>query len=232
MQLSKRMQMLASLVTPGNRLADIGTDHGYLPIYLVQQGLIPSAIAMDVRKGPLERAKMHIQEAGLSAYIEIRLSDGLWKLRQGEADTILIAGMGGPLMERILSERMDVVREVRELVLQPQSEITAFRRFLGAAGLEILQEEMVCEEGQYYPMMVVRPGQPYELTEEACMFGPILIEETHPVLKDYLDWEQQQQEKLLSKLIQVDNHRTRDRIGQVKQKLEFIEQARSRYHAL
>lgn len=232
MQLSKRMKMLASLVTPGNRLADIGTDHGYIPIFLKEQGRIPSAIAMDVRKGPLQRAVAHIEEAQLSDYIETRLSDGLWKLEVGEVDTLLIAGMGGPLMERILTEGMKVARSAKELVLQPQSEIKEFRQFLGTEGFEIVREEMVFEESKYYPMMVVRPGEPYKLTEIELMFGPLLLRGTHPVLREFLDWDEYQCKKLLGKLTHVDNHRTKDRIRQVKGQLDLIEQARRIYDAL
>ena len=83
MKLSDRLEMIASFVEPGNRLADIGTDHGYVPIYLVQTGRVPSALAMDVRKGPLLRAEEHIREAGLSGRIQTRLSDGLKKLAPG-----------------------------------------------------------------------------------------------------------------------------------------------------
>ncbi|MDE7059206.1 MAG: class I SAM-dependent methyltransferase, partial [Lachnospiraceae bacterium] len=103
MQLSKRMQRLASLVTEENRLADIGTDHGYIPIYLIQQKKIQSALAMDINSGPLSRAKEHIEASGLTTYIETRLSDGLCKLEADEADTVLIAGMGGMLMVSILN---------------------------------------------------------------------------------------------------------------------------------
>lgn len=226
MQLSKRMEMLASLITPGNRLADIGTDHGYIPIYLVEQGQIPSALAMDVRKGPLQRAAAHIEQSKLTQYIETRLSDGLWKLEIGEVDTILIAGMGGPLMERILRERMEIARSVKELVLQPQSEIGEFRGFLAEEGFEIVKEEMVFEEGKYYPMMVVRPGKPYALSKLDQEFGPLLIEETHPVLREFLDWEERQCKKLLGKLLLVENNRTKERVSQVEHRLSLIEQVR------
>ena len=129
MQISRRLQAI------GSRLADVGTDHGYVPIYLMQSKRIVFAVASDVRPGPLARAKQNIEEAGLSDYIEVRLSDGLAALKKGEADTILIAGMGGPLMERILQERLETACAAAELILQPQSEIPAFRRFLAKAGL-------------------------------------------------------------------------------------------------
>ena len=100
-QLSMRLRAIAGMVTKGNRLADVGCDHGYLSIWLVSEKTVPSAIAMDVRPGPLSRARENISRYGLEDYIETRLSDGLTKLEPGEGDTLVIAGMGGPLMERI-----------------------------------------------------------------------------------------------------------------------------------
>ena len=97
MQLSLRLSAIAGLVTRGNRLVDVGCDHGYLPVALYLDGKIPKAIAMDVRKGPLSRAQEHISQYGLNTYIETRLSDGLEALKPGEGDTLVIAGMGGPL---------------------------------------------------------------------------------------------------------------------------------------
>ena len=105
--LSKRLKALANMVTDGNRLADIGTDHGYIPIYLCQTGKIPSALAMDIGKGPLQQAQTH-------------MSDGMADLQFGEADTILIAGMGGGLVMKILSEGAEKLTGKEELILQPQ----------------------------------------------------------------------------------------------------------------
>ena len=103
-KLSKRMKAVSSMVTPGGMLADIGTDHGYVPISLVQRKKVKRAIAMDVNIGPLQRANEHIREFKLEEYIETRLSDGVEKLEVGEVDSILIAGMGGELVIRILTE--------------------------------------------------------------------------------------------------------------------------------
>ena len=102
MQISERLRTVAGMVSPGCRLADVGTDHAYIPIYLMQNGVIPQAVAMDINQGPLLRATENIRRYGLTGRIETRLSDGLEKLQAGEADTILIAGMGGLLMVRIL----------------------------------------------------------------------------------------------------------------------------------
>ena len=155
MQLSLRLSAIADMVTTGNRLVDVGCDHGYLPVYLIQQKKIPSAIAMDVRKGPLSRAKEHIRQYGLEEYIQTRLSDGLENLKAGEGDTLVIAGMGGPLMERILTDGQSVRDSFSEMILQPQSDIPHFRRFIQSQGFQIVEEKMVEEEGKFYPMMRV-----------------------------------------------------------------------------
>ena len=116
-----------------------------------RDGKIPGAIAMDVRKGPLSRAQEHISQYGLDAYIETRLSDGLEALKPGEGDTLVIAGMGGPLMERILTDGAEVRESFREMILQPQSDIPHFRRFVRKIGWQITEEEMVLEDGKFYP---------------------------------------------------------------------------------
>lgn len=129
-KISERLTMAASLVSDGGVLADVGTDHGYVPIYLLQQKRIPRAIAMDINRGPLERAKEHSRLYGLEEYIDLRLSDGVNALKPGEADSILIAGMGGGLVMHILEDGKEVCHRAKELILQPQSELERVREFL------------------------------------------------------------------------------------------------------
>ena len=183
-----RLCAIAGMVTKGNRLADVGCDHGYLSIYLVEERIVPSAIAMDVRPGPLSRARENISRYGLEDYIETRLSDGLTKLEPGEGDTLVIAGMGGPLMERILNEGAKVREGFQELILQPQSDLPHFRHFLSEIGWEIVREEMIKEDGKFYPMMkAVRreSGEQFAYTEEEAWFGPLLLNKCHPSVRRY-----------------------------------------------
>lgn len=126
---------MASMVTTGGILADIGTDHAYVPIALVQRQKIKGAIAMDINEGPLARAQEHIRAARLEEYIQTRLSDGAEALLPNEADSILIAGMGGELILHILTEGESVCSTAKELILQPQSEIHKVREYL--AGISI-----------------------------------------------------------------------------------------------
>lgn len=183
--LSKRLEKLAEMVSEGNRLADIGTDHAFLPIELVKRNKIPSAIAMDVKKGPLSKATEHIMEEGLEKYIQVRLSDGLEMLKKDEADTVLMAGMGGRLMMRIL-DRWDDLSSVKEWIFQPQSEIDVFRHYIADRGLVIVDEEMILEDEKFYPMMKTIPSIPYEIDELSASFGPILLSRKNKVLKKQL----------------------------------------------
>ena len=195
MQLSDRLQAVASMVTENSRLADVGTDHGYIPIYLCEMGKIPSAIAMDVKKGPLLRAKMNIERYHMQEKIRTRLSDGVLKLNPDEADSVVIAGMGGTLVMKILEEGKKVLVDVKELVLQPQSELPKVRRFLMENGYvtereEITAEKMVCEEEKYYPMMHVQHGHMEELADIEWKYGAFLLKEKNPVLGSFLKKEE------------------------------------------
>lgn len=167
MELSERLKMVASLVSEGSRVADIGTDHAYIPIFLVQEGKVPSAIAMDVKQGPLKRAEEHIKEAGVKDTVIVRLSDGLQNLGADEADAAVLAGMGGALMIRILQSNWEITVSLKECILQPQSEVASVRAFLLEKGFSFLKEEMVCEDGKYYPMMKVKPpAKDFEYVQE------------------------------------------------------------------
>lgn len=234
MQLSKRLSAVASMVTEGNRLVDVGCDHGYLPLYLYLNKKIPSAIAMDVRPGPLSRAREHIAEYGLEKYIETRLSDGLSALSPGEGDTLTVAGMGGPLMERILMAKEEVRESFQELILQPQSDIPHFRRFLREIGWEIIEEEIVLEDGKFYPMMkavrgkaqIIPEDMPYT-PEEA--FGGLLLKKRHPVLKLYLERELRIRNGILEKLREA---AADDRRKEIEEERSLILAALKQYESI
>ena len=116
-ELSRRMQAAADMVSSGNRVCDVGCDHGYVSIYLVQSDKSPSALAMDVNQGPLLRAKEHVRRYGVEPYITLRLSDGLSAYRKGEADSLICAGMGGRLLWKILTREPDKTADFKELIL-------------------------------------------------------------------------------------------------------------------
>ena len=229
MELSKRLKAVAELVTPGMRLADVGTDHGYIPIYLTEAGVIPSAIAMDINKGPLERAKEHIREHGLEGKIQTRLSDGLKNLQMNEADCMIAAGMGGGLVIRILSEERDTAGSLKELILQPQSEIDSVRKYLTEEGYRIVAEDMVYEDGKYYPVMKAVAGEMHYDREIFYQYGKLLLDAGHSVLKDYLEKRKFTCEAIYRKMIQDGSkeERTQNRILQIQGEIEQIQEALS-----
>ena len=160
MKLSDRLERIAAKaagVTEGYA-ADVGTDHGFVPIRLIESGKVKHVVAMDVRKGPLERACEHVEEYHMEDQIETRLSDGLKELKPGEADTVIIAGMGGELMLRILRDGAHVRNSVKHYILSPQSELSVFRHGLEELGFSIVEEEMLLDEGKYYVILHVSPG--------------------------------------------------------------------------
>ncbi len=230
MELSERLMNIVELVTPGHIVADVGCDHGYVSIYLVREGIAPRAIAMDVGTGPLMRAKEHIAEAGLTAYIETRLSDGVHELKSGEADGLILAGMGGSLMQHIMTEGMDVLASMKEFILQPQSEIAEFRHFLQDHGYHIISESMVYEDGKYYPMMKAVHGEMHYTNEVDFRYGRILLHEENPVLHQFLKKEEKHYVNLIEDLDQSPKtERIEERRKELEQELTYTREALGYY---
>lgn len=226
--LSERLRTVAGMVKTGNRACDVGCDHGFVPVYLVQQGISPWVLAMDLREGPLRAAKEHIETYGLSGQITTRLSNGLHNYEIGEADALICAGMGGGLMQRILGAEQEKAASFQELILQPQSEIEQFRRFLRENGYGICDEEILLEEGKYYQVIRAVPQRMEDGTgggkdaadskgafmepelrdgrteDELCKlkdrYGPVLTEKKTPVFLSFLDREAAQYKEILENL--------------------------------
>lgn len=199
-QLPKRLETIIERMPTSGCLADIGCDHAYVAIEAVRRGRAARALACDVRKGPLQQAAEHILCAGLAGKIETRLSDGLEQVAPGEADTVVVAGMGGPLMERILQGRLE---DFAHFVLSPQSEIPHFRRFLLAEGMQIDEETMLIDEGKYYVILNVSKraaaasSDSMYVTEEDFLYGGRLLRRLDPVLKSFLEKEKTRYEGIL-----------------------------------
>lgn len=222
-RLSERLTALAEAVPRGGRLADIGTDHAWIPVALLLSGDISYAYACDTGTGPLERAAEHIREYGLADRAETRLSDGLQALTPGECDTVLIAGMGGELMTRILKEAFarksgtgeDFPGTVKCWILSPHTEWDVLRRFLREAGLAVTEENMVLEDGKFYPVICASPGDPEEAYAAAAAagiplrtaerFGPVLTFRRHPAVLRCMERELEKDRKLLSQLREKEN---------------------------
>lgn len=235
MELSKRLQAVADLLDCHEKIADIGCDHGFVSIYLVESKKASGCLAMDVNRGPLERAEEHIGQKRLSTYIETRLSNGAKEIRfvkdsfgneTLEVQAALIAGMGGRLMIQILQDSIEKFQSMDEFVLQPQSEIAKVRQFIRTIGYHIAKEDMILEDGKFYPMMKVVRGQKEETTPEVqCIFdeyGEYLLKEKHPVLLQFLQKEKCLYQDILKDLTTRDTVKSELRQKEIMEKLESI----------
>lgn len=252
--LSRRLQAIADLVSPGKRVCDVGCDHGYVSIYLIESGRADAVLAMDVNRGPLERARINVEKHGLTDYITLRLSNGLDAYRTGEAQSLVIAGMGGRLMQSILTKDKEKTEDFEELILQPQSELALFRKFLRTEGYTIVQEEMILEGGKFYPMMKARKkpvygicqaegcvsagdgsqqqsGLPDGITKElADAFGSCLLAKRDPVLYEYIFRQKEDILRLIHAMGgQEESERCRKRREELKAELSLLTQAERLY---
>ena len=234
MLLSDRMKAVTDLVLPCESMADIGCDHGYVAIALIRNGICKRVIAMDINKGPLERAKGNIRDCKMQDSIETRLSDGAAALLPNEADGMICAGMGGRLVISILEQRRELVHKMKQLVLQPQSELNEVRSYLRQNGYRIEKEDMIFEDGKYYPMMRVSPmpetaGEECTETSERIVrvqdtYGPYLLEKSNPVLKQYLLWQKDNFENIMGNLKNTRSitARQQERIAELDEQLGDI----------
>lgn len=237
MILSKRLQAVAAMVSKGMTLADVGTDHGYVPIYLVEAGVCPSAVASDINAGPVERARANVAANGLSERIQVRQGDGLHSLRAGETDAVLIAGMGGPLMLRILREGAEQAKAAKELILSPHSEWRAVREGLAEDGYTITDECMIEDEGKFYQIIkaVYRPvhenaQREAPASEASLCYGAVLLERRDPVLYRYLRQEREKLRRIRTHLeAQTPSGAVSRSLEEIEKKLAVNEAAIRRY---
>lgn len=228
--LSKRLQAIANLIEKCYSVADVGCDHGFLSIYLIENKIAEHVFAMDINSGPIERAQEHIRESRLENYIETIQCDGLTGLNY--ADTIVIAGMGGRLMLRILSDSPEVSKRANKLILEPQSELELFRKSLTEMGYKIEAEDFVLDEGKYYPIIRAVRGE-MTLSRAEAMYGPLLIRDKNPVLKEFLMKEREYKLSILwnltgntpEEVTHEINEKTGRRVSELKEELALNESA-------
>ncbi|MCF6093693.1 class I SAM-dependent methyltransferase [Microaerobacter geothermalis] len=195
-QLSKRLHQIAQYIPKGCPVADIGSDHAYLPTFLVQEGISPFVIAGEVNRGPWKSAKKQIEQSGLSAYVDVRLGDGLSVVSPEEVDAIVIAGMGGPLMTEILEGGKGKLDAVKRLILQPNVGEELVRRWLYHHHWQLVDESILEEGGRIYEIVVAEKGdreapylnQPWD-KEVLFHIGPFLWKRQPLLLR--IKWEEE-----------------------------------------
>ncbi len=187
--LSKRLRAVAAQVIPGQVVADVGCDHAQLAIELVASGRVPSAIASDVCLGPLQQARAQLSRSGVDR-VELRHGHGLSSLRPGEATTIVLAGMGGGLMQKLLLDAPAVTGPARRLVLQPNTQWEATRRFVAEQRWTLEAETLQPEGGHTYLTLAIRPRPDGRVWSDAdLLLGPLLRRRSDPAFEAWLDAE-------------------------------------------
>lgn len=232
--ISIRLKTAAALAARGffsggrRVVADIGTDHAMLPVYMVSAGLAERALALDVRKGPLKRAAAHVQETGLSELITCRLSDGFSAVTAGEADVYVICGMGGKLIERILAAGKEKLLPGNRLVAGPQLDVPDFRAFVMANGWEIAEEQMCFENGKFYNLFLIEFSRgedfrPYSQTE--LHYGRLLLDRKDPVLYKALLREERLDDRIADELSGHAGEGTARRLAKLTQERKLLQEA-------
>lgn len=185
-KLSPRLEAIAKYVKPNSKVLDVGTDHAYLPVFLIHKGICSRVIAGDLNAKPLSSAHQTVLSYGLEQRIELRLGNGLEIIQSGEADMIIIAGMGGGTIAEILAAAPEKLASVQRLILQPMNASGILRRWLRHNGWSLVQETLVEENGRLYIILVAEPGMMADYEDVAMDLGPLLLAEKPPLLPAYL----------------------------------------------
>lgn len=232
--MSARLHQVAAFVKPCSAVADIGCDHGYVSIDLLNRGITEKVIAIEVRQGPLIRVQEHCRQAGLQEQMECRLSDGMDQLHPGEVDCAVIAGMGGILMIDILDRARQRGVLPDSLVLQPQSDIPKVRGYLPMIGYQIEKEAFLLDKGKYYTVMrVERNGQRDDYTETELVYGRYLLLDQDPVLYEYLIKEHEDllrlEKRLQSAIADTPTEKLQERMPELKRQIAMNQSAQAYY---
>ncbi len=226
MKLTPRLKTIAELVPQGSIAGDVGSDHGYVPIYLVENEICETAIASDINEGPTDNARQAVREAGLTKSIDVRHGGGLLPYEVGEVDTVIIAGMGGLLIRDILLERPEMTDSVKTFILQPMVAQDELRAWLTDNGFKIIEEKLSQEAHRMYEIMVVEHG---EMTIDDPLkyeIGVKLLKSEDPLSKVFIDRKIKQIEEIIRGLESSKKEESKLKIPELKEKLKRMEAVR------
>ncbi len=229
-KLSKRLTRVTSYVPKGSVLADIGSDHAYLPCYAVKEGIVQKAIAGEVVEGPFQSALSQVRESKLEDSISVRKGNGLEVISHGEVTSITICGMGGSLITSILENGKSKLSGRETLILQPNIGAQFIRKWLIAEGWELKAEEILEEDEKIYEILVAEKGEPLkpyrELSFEAAeLMGPFLLKEKNPIFMKKWTMELKHWNKILKQIESSENERTQEKKEEIQKSIELVEEA-------
>ena len=201
MELSIRLKCIVSMIEKCDSVIDVGTDHGYVPIYLVQNGITKQAIASDINRGPVEKAKNNIVRNNVCNQISCRLGSGLSTVKEGEVQVAIIAGMGGNLIRDILETDLDIVKKLKYIVLQPVQNAEVLREYLYKTGYDFIDEEICYDDGKFYEIIKVRYDcKPKVLDSIYYEISKILLDKKHLVMQEFIEYKLHKYTKVYDEL--------------------------------
>ncbi len=222
-KLSQRLQAIADMVPQGSSVADVGTDHGFLPCYLAQNRQAEKVIACDINAQPLALAQKNVTDYNVADIVSTRLGNGLSVIEPGEIDVVTIAGMGGTLMLEILDAASDVVDRLQRIILQPNVGMEAVRIWAEKNRWHIVQEELIRENDRFSVIIAMEPGRSLNsMTPVELFLGPELLANQHPLLGLYISEEWDKTQKVLAQLAQSDSEESRHKEKMLQRKWEDI----------
>jgi tRNA (adenine22-N1)-methyltransferase len=225
MKLTPRLQAIAELIPPGSVVADIGTDHGYLPVYLLQEQVSHRAVAADVNRAPLEQARETVAAFNCLQKIDLRLGDGLHVLREEDAiDTVVIAGLGGRSIASILTDGYHKIKDIKQLILQPMNEAGYLRVFLAENGYALVNETLVIEGRRLYEIIQAKPGKEQETDPLRLSLGPRLLEKRPPLLPVLLREKMRKLRIIRNSLQRAQKGDMTGKIREIERELHYLEE--------
>lgn len=224
MDISKRLEWIAKHIDKCESIIDVGTDHGYIPIYAVKNSLCNTAIASDINRDPVKKAKLNVALEGLSDKIDVRLGGGLQTVKVKEVEGVVIAGMGGNLIRDILENDKSKLPFYKFLILQPAQNPEVLREYLYNNGYEVIKEDLCFDDGIYYELFKVKKNNKENLKLESIYyeFSPALLKDKHPLMTDYLKEKEDKYKRILN-FIKDDSESAIKRKEEIKYRLKEIE---------
>jgi len=224
MELSKRLKFIADHIDKCDSLIDVGTDHGYIPVYAVKNNLCNKAIASDINRGPVEKAKLNASVDGVSSQVQVRLGGGLEIVKKGEVEAVVIAGMGGNLIISILEKDKNKLPLYKFIILQPAQNPEVLREYLYTNGYEIIEEDICLDEGIFYELFKVRKSEDMKVSIDPIFyeFSSILLKRRHPLFYSFLEYKEGKYKKILE-LIKEESESSKKRRIEIIEKLKTIE---------
>lgn len=217
--ISNRLKKLASYVESTDLLADIGTDHGYVPIELLEKGVIEKVYASDLNKGPLENAREELSKKGLLNKAELRLGGGLEPYAPGEINTALIAGMGGKLIREILEAGKVHLPYLNKLILQPMHGQMRLRKWLLNHGFEIVDEDLILEKDIFYEVIVAKKGEAQRYNDEHLEFGYHMLKKNKAISKAYIEMKMEKKQGIIKEIEKYANDGAEEKLNQLKKEI-------------